>query len=147
RAGVKRRANVFHPIYLPLLLPQIAFMFGAQVFAVKLGIDGTLPAVAWAHFLFVFPYVLLALADPWKALDPRYARSAAALGSSPTGTLVRIKLPILLRPILIASAIGFAVSVAQYVPTLFVGGGRVATLTTEAVALASGGDRRVVGAL
>jgi putative thiamine transport system permease protein len=145
RMGVQRRAAVFHPVYIPLVLPQIAFMFGAQVLVVNLRADGTFLAVAWAHLLFVFPYVMLALADPWKALDPRYARSAAALGVSPIGTLIRVKLPILLRPILIASAIGFAVSVAQYLPTLFVGGGRLATLTTEAVAMASGGDRRVVG--
>lgn len=146
RGGVKRK-TAFHPVYIPLLLPQIAFMFGAQVLVVKLRIDGTFLAVTWAHLLFVFPYVLLTLADPWKALDPRYARSAAALGVSPTATLIRVKLPILLRPILVAAAIGFAVSVAQYLPTLFVGGGRVATLTTEAVAMASSGDRRVVGVL
>ena len=42
--------------------------------------------------------------------------------------------------------IGFAVSVAQYLPTVFAGNGLVATLTTEAVTLASGADRRVVGA-
>jgi putative thiamine transport system permease protein len=35
-----------------------------------------------------------------------------------------------------------AVSVAQYLPTLFAGGGRVATLATETLALATGGDRR-----
>ena len=51
----------------------------------------------------------------------------------------------LLRPVLIAGAVGVAVSVAQYLPTLFAGAGRFATLTTEAVTLASGGDRRVVG--
>ena len=34
----------------------------------------------------------------------------------------------------------------QYLPTLFAGNGRVATLTTEAVTLASGADRRVIGA-
>ncbi|MGE0499644.1 MAG: ABC transporter permease [Rhizobiaceae bacterium] len=147
RMGSRRRAAAFHPVYIPLLLPQIAFMFGTQVLVVKLRADGTFLAVAWVHLLFVFPYVLLALSDPWKALDPRYARSASALGASPTATLIRVKLPILLRPILIASAIGFAVSVAQYLPTLFVGGGRLATLTTEAVAMASGGDRRVVGVL
>jgi putative thiamine transport system permease protein len=37
------------------------------------------------------------------------------------------------------------VSVAQYLPTLFMGAGRIATLTTEAVTLSSGSDRRVVG--
>jgi putative thiamine transport system permease protein len=51
----------------------------------------------------------------------------------------------LLRPLLTAAAVGFAVSVGQYLPTLLVGAGRVRTLTTEAVALASGGDRRVIG--
>jgi putative thiamine transport system permease protein len=55
----------------------------------------------------------------------------------------RIKLPILLKPTLIACAVAFAVSVGQYLPTLFAGSGRVATLTTEAVTLASGEDRRV----
>ena len=32
------------------------------------------------------------------------------------------------------------------VPTLLIGGGRVETLTTEAVALSSGGNRRLIGA-
>jgi putative thiamine transport system permease protein len=51
----------------------------------------------------------------------------------------------LLRPILVAGAVGFAVSVGLYLPTLFAGAGRVDTLTTEAVALASGADRRAIG--
>ena len=48
---------------------------------------------------------------------------------------------------LTAAAIGVAVSVGQYLPTLLIGGGRIETLTTEAVALSSGGNRRVVGAM
>jgi putative thiamine transport system permease protein len=35
--------------------------------------------------------------------------------------------------------------VGQYLPTLFAGAGRVATLTTEAVTLAGGADRRIIG--
>jgi putative thiamine transport system permease protein len=56
-------------------------------------------------------------------------------------------LPILLKPILVAFAIGFSVSVALYLPTLFAGAGRVATLTTEAVTLSAGADRRIVSAV
>ena len=41
--------------------------------------------------------------------------------------------------ILTAAAVGFAVSVGQYLPTLLIGAGRLPTITTEAVALASGG--------
>ena len=34
---------------------------------------------------------------------------------------------------------------AQYLPTLFAGAGRFVTLTTEAVSLSAGADRRVIG--
>ncbi|MGB0497867.1 MAG: ABC transporter permease, partial [Rubricella sp.] len=51
----------------------------------------------------------------------------------------------LIRPILAAAGVGFAVSIGQYLPTILLGAGRVDTLTTEAVALASGGNRRVIG--
>jgi putative thiamine transport system permease protein len=133
-------------LYTPLLVPQIAFLFGTQVALLRLGLDGSWLALVWAHLLFVLPYLFLSLADPWRALDPRYVRSAAALGASPARVLWRVKLPLLLRPLLAACAVGFAVSAGQYLPTLFAGNGRVATLTTEAVALASGADRRLIGA-
>lgn len=132
-------------VVLPLLLPQIAFLFGFQVLLARWRLDGTLLAVGWAHLPFVFAYIMIALADPWAALDRRYARAAAALGASPLRILVAVRLPMLRRPLLIAGAVGFAVSVAQYLPTLFAGAGRVATLTTEAVTLSSGADRRIVG--
>jgi putative thiamine transport system permease protein len=132
-------------LYTPLLVPQVAFLFGCQVIAVRLGIDGAWITLVWSHVLFVLPYVFLSLADPYRALDERYARAAMCLGATPNRVFWRIKLPMLLRPILIAFSIGFAVSVAQYLPTLFAGGGRFATLTTEAVTLSGGGDRRVMG--
>jgi putative thiamine transport system permease protein len=43
-------------------------------------------------------------------------------------------------------AVGFAVSVAQYLPTLYLGSGRFPTATTEAVALSAGGQRGLMAA-
>ncbi|EKE69180.1 ABC transporter permease [Oceanibaculum indicum] len=131
-------------LYLPLLVPQVGFLFGVQVLLVVARLDGSAAALVWSHLLFVLPYVYLALADPYRALDARYERTARCLGASPARVFWRVKLPILLKPILIAAAIGFAVSVSQYLPTLFAGAGRYATLTTEAVSLSAGADRRVV---
>ena len=133
-------------LYLPLLVPQVAFLFGAQVLLVRAGLDGAVAAVVWAHLIYVLPYLFLSLADPWRALDPRYARTAASLGASPWRVLVAVKLPILARPVAIACAVAFAVSVGLYLPTLFAGNGRVPTLTTEAVTLSAGADRRIIGA-
>jgi len=145
RNGLTAGGRALWLLYLPLLVPQVSFLFGVEVFAVQLGIDATWLAVAWSHLLFVLPYVFLTLADPFRALDERYARSAFCLGASPGRVFWRVKLPMLLRPVLVALAVGFAVSVAQYLPTVFAGGGRHPTLTTEAVALAGGADRRVIG--
>lgn len=132
-------------IFTPLLLPQIGFVYGLQVMFLKIGLQGSWLAVTWAHLIFVFPYVLLSLGDPWRSLDPRFGRAALSLGASPGTVFYRVKLPLLLRPLLVAGAIGFSASVALYLPTLFIGGGRITTLTTEAVSLSSGADRRVVG--
>lgn len=132
-------------LYLPLLVPQVAFLFGLQVLLVRIGADGRLLAVIAAHLVFVLPYLFLSLADPWRAFDERYARTANSLGASRWRVFWFIKLPILIRPVLMASAVAFAVSVGQYLPTLFAGSGRVATLTTEAVTLSGGADRRVIG--
>jgi putative thiamine transport system permease protein len=145
RRGLSVGQGALWALYLPLLVPQIGFLFGAQMLLVQFSLDATLFAVIWAHLLFVMPYVFLSLADPFRALDPRYARSAAALGASQMRIFFTVKLPMLARPLAIACAIGFSVSIALYLPTLFAGAGRIATLTTEAVTLASGGDRRVIG--
>lgn len=144
RRGLRPGAGSLWLLYAPLLIPQTAFLFGVQVALVWIGLDGTWLAVVWSHLLFVLPYVFLSLADPWRALDPRFIRTAACLGASPLRVLVAVKIPVLLRPILIAGAVGFAVSVGLYLPTLFAGAGRYATMTTEAVTLAAGGDRRIL---
>ncbi len=132
-------------IYLPLIVPQIAFLPGLATLALVLGIDGTPLAVMAVHLVFVLPYVYLALADPWRAWDRRAGLSAAALGAPPARVLWAVRLPMLTRALCIALAVGFATSVAQYLPTLLIGAGRVSTVTTEAVALAASGNRRLIG--
>ena len=132
-------------LFLPLLVPQTAFLPGVQILWLNLGLQAGLVPVIAVHLVFVLPYVFLSLAGPWRAWDTRYATVAAALGETPANVFWRVRLPMLLRPVLTAAAVGLAVSVGQYLPTLLAGGGRVATLTTEALALTSGGDRRAIG--
>ena len=145
RHGLTPSSRALWLLYLPLLVPQIAFLPGLQTLLLRAGADTGIWPVMAAHLVFVLPYVFLSLADPWRAWDSRHATVAAALGAGPDRVLWRVRLPMLLRPVLIAAAVGLAVSVGQYLPTLLIGGGRVATLTTEAVALAAGGDRRAIG--
>ncbi|HBX1421456.1 thiamine ABC transporter permease, partial [Acinetobacter baumannii] len=57
-----------------------------------------------------------------------------------------LTLPSLTRPLLTALAVGFSVSIAQYLPTLWLGAGRIPTLTSQAVALSSGGEAQTLAA-
>jgi putative thiamine transport system permease protein len=146
RKGNSGPGRALNTLYVPLLVPQIAFLFGLQILFSYLRFDGVFLAVMLAHLVFVFPYVLLSLSDPWWAWNPRYGHAVRALGSGPNTVFWRVRLPMLARPVLTAAALGFAVSIALYLPTLLIGAGRWPTVTTEAVALASGGDPRLIGA-
>lgn len=145
RTGRTGGSRSLQLLYLPLIIPQPAFLFGLQMLFLSLGINSTFPALVMVHLVFVLPYVFLSLSDPWRAFDKRYTWAAASMGVGQDRVFWRIRLPMLLKPVLVATAIGFAVSIGQYLPTVLVGAGRWPTLTTEAVALASGGDRRVIG--
>ncbi|AUX74689.1 ABC transporter permease protein [Sinorhizobium fredii] len=132
-------------LYLPLLLPEISFVFGLQILIISAGLKPAFWSVLAVHFLFALPYVLLSLSAPWRELDPRFERVAAGFGKSALRTLLTVRLPLLFRACLTAFAVGFSVSVSLYLPTLLIGAGRLTTIATEAVALSSGGDRRVIG--
>jgi putative thiamine transport system permease protein len=145
RFGLTAGQRALWLLYLPLLVPQVAFLPGLQILTARLGTGSEWAVVALGHAVFVLPYVFLSLSGPYRAWDGRFAHVAAGLGARPDGVLWRLRLPMLLAPVLTAFAVGMAVSVGQYLPTLLLGGGRVTTLTTEAVALAAGGDRRAIG--
>ena len=132
-------------IYLPLLLPQVTFIFGFQIFLVKIGADNTFLAVVWSHLIFVLPYIFLTLANIYRSYDKRYKSMAISLGISKTRFFWKVKFPMLLPAITMSFVIGFSVSIAQYLPTLFIGGGRYNTITTEVVALASGSNPKYAG--
>jgi putative thiamine transport system permease protein len=145
RVGVAAGRRVQWMLYLPLLTPEVSFLFGLQVLLVVADLGGSAAAVLWFHLLFVFPYVFLTLSEPWRALDDRYQRTARCLGIGPWRVLLRVKMPMLKGPILNAAALGFAVSLSLYMPTVLAGAGRITTLATEAIAVSAGGDRRIIG--
>lgn len=131
-------------LYLPLIIPTLPLVAAQYATLLQLRLDATALALVWSHLLWVLPYMLLTLVGAYRAFDARLMCSARALGCSPLQACLRVKWPLLLRPMLAAWAVGFAVSVAQYLPTLFAGAGRFDTVTTEAVALSAGGSRQVL---
>jgi putative thiamine transport system permease protein len=139
-------AQLSRLIYLPLLLPSVLWVVGLHRLSLAWGIDGRWAGLYLAHSLAATPYVLIALSPAYLNFDTRYAAIAASLQKSRWHFLAQIKWPLLKASLSAALAVGFAVSVAQYLPTLFVGAGRFVTVTTEAVTLASGAQRSLTAA-
>ncbi len=131
-------------LYAPLILPALPLAAAQYGVLLHLRLDGRLVGVIWSHLAWVLPYMILLLTGPYRAFDERLLLTARALGHSRWQACLAVKWPLLLRPILAAVAVGFAVSVAQYLPTLFAGAGRFSSVTTEAVALSAGGNRSVL---
>ena len=142
-ASPRRRQVVGVCLFVPLVLPQLTLLFGLTWLTTRLRLEGTATAIVWSHLLFALPYAWGILAPARSTLDPRMQLTARTLGLGPLGAWWRVTVPLLLRSVLLAASIGFAVSAAVYLPTLFVGAGRIVTIATEAASAAASGSLRI----
>jgi putative thiamine transport system permease protein len=132
---------IAYSLYLTLVLPGILWILGLYKLALVFQREGHWSGVLFTHILMVLPYMLITLRTAYLGFDPRYLQVSTSLGKHPMTYLFRVKWPLLRRSLASAWAVGFAVAIAQYLPTLYIGAGRFNTITTEAVALASSGQR------
>ncbi|MGF1723735.1 ABC transporter permease [Photobacterium nomapromontoriensis] len=130
-------------IAIPLVVPQLSLLFGVQVATYLIPGQHYWLWVVWSHLFFVFPYLYLTLDGAWRSYDVRLDQCSRSLGMTGWQTWWQIKRPQVQPAILMGLAVGISVSLAQYLSTQMLGAGRISTVTTEAVALASGQDRRV----
>jgi putative thiamine transport system permease protein len=128
---------------LAILLPQLSMVYGWQI--AHNGISGDYHSgwIILSHLPFTFAYSYLVLRGPFQSLNRHYELVAASFGYSYWQRWWRIRFTLLRPALLSAFAIAFSVSIAQYITTLMIGAGRVVTITTEAVAIASGNEQNI----
>lgn len=122
-------------------VPMLLIALGEYRAFLALDLTGTAVALWTAHAVPVCAYVFLLLARPYRAYGTQWAAVAAGLQQGRARFLWRVKWPMLKGPMWAAAAVGFAVSVGQYVPAQLAAAGRFSTLPMEAVTLSSGGNR------
>ena len=137
-------SNIFSlSLFLPLLVPGVAFLYGLVWFQQLVFQNAVWFHTFIAHMVYVVPYVFLSMAVAYRKFDNRYAMVAQSLGKTPWQVFYRVKLPSLFNAILVAWALGLAISFSQYLPTLLASGGTLPTITTEAVASVAGSSTRL----
>ena len=139
-----QRSALDKVLYLPLLLPQVVFLSGLVTLAEWFTLTPSLGLVVLGHCFFVLPYVYLTLHAAYSTRDERWLMRAATRGLRRRARFLRVRLPLLSASLITAAMLGLVISLSLYLPTQLLGAGRVPTLTTEAVALVSSGDRRAI---
>ena len=133
-------------LFSVVIVPPLLLSSGLYQLSLHIKAPANLYAVGLGHCLWILPYSWLVLQPAWRSYDQRYAMIVASLGQRAWRHLLLVKLPLLRAPLAAALAVGLAVSVAQYLPTQFLGAGRVATVTTETVTLGASGQRSLAAA-
>jgi putative thiamine transport system permease protein len=126
---------------LALGLPQLVTAAGQYRLFLLADLTGSLPGLFLAHLSPVLAYVAIVLRGPYRNFDERFSKVARALKAGPSRLWWSIEAPLLKGPLLMAAAVGFGVSMVQFVPAQLVAAGRFQTLPMEAVTLSAGGNR------
>lgn len=100
-------------LYLPLIVPQVAFLSGPAIGTEMLSLRLGFWLVVAGHVVFVLPDVFLSLSEPYRRLDPRWVMVARTLGAAPDRAFWMVRPPMLATPCLTAAAVGTAVSIGQ----------------------------------
>ncbi|WP_232787883.1 ABC transporter permease subunit [Paraglaciecola sp. MB-3u-78] len=144
---LQRQKGKYWPDYywlLAIILPQLSMVLGWQIMHIWSQGGYHSGWIVLSHLPFTFAYAYLVLKGPFQSVEPRYELLAASFGYSPWQSWWQVRFRLLLPAIFTAFAIAFSVSIAQYIPTLMLGAGRVPTITTEAVAIGSGSQQDLI---
>jgi putative thiamine transport system permease protein len=131
---------------LALCLPTLVIALGGYRLLLQLGMTGTALGLFMVHVIPVAAYQFILLQGPYRGFDQRWRSASNGLSVSPAKFLMQIKWPLLKAPLFAAAAVGFAVSIAQYVPAQLAAAGRFSTLPMEAVTLTTGSNRALLAA-
>ena len=134
-------------LMLPVIVPPLCVAMGLQLWFLKLGLTETFEGVVLVHLTFCLPYSVFVMWGVFSNYNLDYEDQARSLGADRWRLVTRVMLPLTLPGIMVAALFSFLLSWSQYLSTLIIGGGRVATLPILLFALMGSGDRPVAAAV
>ncbi|MCL5874951.1 MAG: ABC transporter permease subunit, partial [Candidatus Dependentiae bacterium] len=99
------------------------------------------------HTLIGLGYVIPMIQSRFAELDYRYMEASLDLGATPTQTLVRVTLPLLLPAVIASSVLVFIISLDDFVISFFTAGGATQTLPMYIFSLIRSGETPLVNAV
>ena len=104
----------------PLAVSSVAIGFAVLygLGGAPLHLSGTLIAIALAHAILTYPFVVRVIRPVLEGLDQSLVEAARSLGASPTRAFFEVILPLIGPGILVAAVFGFALSIGEMSATI-----------------------------
>lgn len=106
-------------LVLPLTTPEIVMGSSLATLFFDIGVDRSIRTVIIAHVLFCTSFVALTVKARIRGFDWSLEDAAMDLGATPWRTFSRITLPLITPGILAAALLSFALSIDDFIITLF----------------------------
>jgi len=117
----KSGANLF--IFLPLGTPEVVLGASLLSLFITMGLDRGLVTILLAHIMFNISFVVVTVKARTQGFNREWEEAAKDLGASPWTAFRTVTLPLIFPGVLAAAVLAFALSVDDFVITLFNAGG------------------------
>lgn len=124
RHRFRARAGINSLLFLPMAAPEV--VMGATLTALFFNTIGPGSLGFWtitvAHVMFCMSYVVVTVKSRLAGMDPTLERAAQDLYATPVQTFLKVTLPLVAPGIAAAALLSFALSVDDYIITVFTAG-------------------------
>ena len=124
RYRFKARSGINALLFLPMAAPEV--VMGATLTALFFNTVGPGSLGFWtitiAHVMFCLSYVVVTVKSRLAGMDPTLERAAQDLYATPFQTFMKVTLPLVAPGIAAAALLSFALSIDDYIITVFTAG-------------------------
>ena len=131
RGRFRGKMMAYGLILAPMIVPVIITGVADYFFFSRLGMSGTVAAIALGHTVVVLPMVVVIVSATLQGFDERLEQAAISLGASRWCAFRRVTLPIIAPGLVTAALFAFLASFDELVIPLFLGGTRAQTLAVR----------------
>ena len=112
-------------LVLPLTTPEIVLGASLASLFIQRGVQRGFLTILIAHVMFCLSFVALTVKARLRGFDWTLEDAAMDLGAGPVRTFVRVTLPLIAPGIFAAFLLSFAISIDDFITTLFNAGNRI----------------------
>ncbi len=131
RGRFRGKTLVYAVILSPMIVPVIVTALGTFFFFSRLGLVGTVLAIAIGHTIVALPIVVIIVSATLQGFDERVEQAAISLGASPVTAFRRVTLPMIAPGIVSGALFAFLTSFDELIIPLFLGGPETQTLAVR----------------